>query len=197
MSRSSRIGFVPALDAGQQAALRGLYRRFGPDEAQAIAAWDRRVNHDVKAVEYWLRERVQALGLAVWSEAIHWALTSEDVNNIAYALLVREARDMVLVPALRDIYVVLREAAQVSADTAMLARTHGQPATPTTLGKELNVWAHRLHRAIGVLTGVPVSGKLNGATGDYAAHVAAMPEIDSDLLQPGVSKIPGSLSRRC
>jgi len=178
LSRSPRIGFVPPLDAGQQGALRGLYRRFGPDEAQAIAAWDHRVNHDVKAVEYWLREQLQALGLAQWSEAIHWALTSEDINNIAYALLVREARDKVLVPALRDVYSALREAAQSSADTPMLARTHGQAATPTTLGKELNVWAHRLHRANGALARTPISGKLNGATGDYAAHVAALPDVD-------------------
>lgn len=178
LSRSPRIAFVPALDAGQQGSLRGLYRGFGPDDATAIAAWDRRVNHDVKAVEYWLREQLESLGLDRWSEAIHWALTSEDVNNIAYALLVREARDNVLVPALGELYGLLRQAAHASADTPMLARTHGQPATPTTLGKELNVWAHRLHRAIGVLARIPVSAKLNGATGDYAAHAAALPEVD-------------------
>lgn len=178
LSRSARIDFVPSLDAGQQGALRNVYRAFGPDDAAAIAAWDRRVNHDVKAVEYWLREQFEVLGLARWSEAIHWALTSEDVNNIAYALLVREARDKVLLPASRDIYAALRDAAQAYADTPMLARTHGQPATPTTLGKELNVWAHRLNRANGILARVPVSAKLNGATGNYAAHFAALPDVD-------------------
>ena len=83
LARSPRIPFVPTLDAAQQGGLRALYRQFTPDDAAAVAAWDRRVNHDVKAVEYWLRERLEALGLGAWSEALHWALTSEDDNNLA------------------------------------------------------------------------------------------------------------------
>lgn len=178
LARSPRIPFVPPLDAAQQAALRVLYRQFSAEDAEAIAAWDKRVNHDVKAVEYWLREKLAALDMAAWNEALHWALTSEDVNNLAYALLVRGARDHVLAPKLRDIYVMLREMAQEFADLPMLARTHGQAATPTTLGKELNVFAHRLGNANDGLARMVITGKLNGATGTYAAQVAALPAVD-------------------
>jgi len=178
LSRSPRISFVAPLDAAQQATLRALYRQFSGDDAAAIAAWDRRVNHDVKAVEYWLRERLTELGLDAWNEALHWALTSEDVNNLAYGLLIREARDHVLVPAVRDIYILLRELAVEYAELPMPARTHGQPATPTTLGKELNVFAHRLGKANDTLARIVLTGKLNGATGTFAAHVAALPDVD-------------------
>jgi adenylosuccinate lyase len=178
LARSPRIAFVKPLDPGRQGQLRALYRQFSPDDAAAIAEWDRRVNHDVKAVEYWLRERLRELGLADWNEALHWALTSEDVNNLSYALLVRGARDQALVPTISRIYQALRELAGEYAETPMLARTHGQPATPTTLGKELNVFAHRIGHANDALVHVPITGKLNGATGDYAAHVAALPEVD-------------------
>jgi adenylosuccinate lyase len=169
LARSPRVPFVAALDTAQQGALRNLYRQFGPDEAAAIDSWDKRVNHDVKAVEYWLRERLTALGLEGWNEAIHWALTSEDVNNLSYALLVREARDKVIAPAIRDIYVALRELAMAHADLPMLART---------LGKEINVFAHRLGRANEQLTRIALTGKLNGASGSYAAQHAALPEMD-------------------
>ncbi len=178
LARSPRIPFVKSLDAAEQGALRALYRQFGAAEAAAVAAWDRRVNHDVKAVEYWLREQLTALGLAAWSEALHWALTSEDVNNLAYGLLVRGARDHILLPALRDIYISLRDLATAYADLPMLARTHGQPATPTTFGKEMNVFAQRLGRANDVVNRIVLTGKLNGASGTYAAHVAALPEVD-------------------
>lgn len=178
LARSPRIAFVAPFDPAQQAALRTLYRQFSADDAAAIAAWDRRVNHDVKAVEYWLREQLSALSLDAWHEAIHWALTSEDVNNLAYALLVRAARDKVLVPAIRDIYMMLRDLATEFADTPMLARTHGQAATPTTLGKEFNVFAHRLGRANDAVNRLLLTGKLNGASGTYAAHVAALPDVD-------------------
>ncbi|WP_043097254.1 adenylosuccinate lyase [Kallotenue papyrolyticum] len=178
LARSPRIPFVPPLDAAQQGALRNLYRQFSAEDAAAIAAWDRRVNHDVKAVEYWLRERLAALELQAWSEALHWALTSEDVNNLAYAILLREARNQVLAPAIHDIYLALRDLALAYAELPMLARTHGQPATPTTLGKELNVFAHRLHRASDQLNRIRLTGKLNGATGSFAAQRAALPDVD-------------------
>jgi adenylosuccinate lyase len=178
LARTPAVQFVAPLDTAQQARLRALYRQFGSEDAAAVAAWDRRVNHDVKAVEYWLRERLVEQALDAWSEAVHWGLTSEDVNNLAYALLVREARDNVLVPTIRDIYVRLRELAVTYAELAMLARTHGQPATPTTLGKELNVFAHRIGRANDALARIELTGKLNGATGTYAAQVAALPEVD-------------------
>lgn len=178
LARTPAVQFVAPLDTAQQARLRALYRQFGPQDAAAVAAWDRRVNHDVKAVEYWLRERLAEQELDAWSEAVHWALTSEDVNNLAYALLIREARDKVLVPAVRDIYVRLRELALSYADLPMLGRTHGQPATPTTLGKELNVFAHRIGHVNDTLARVELTGKLNGATGTYAAQVAALADVD-------------------
>jgi adenylosuccinate lyase len=178
LSRAPSIAFVQALTPAQQGQLRARYRQWSPDAAAAIAAWDRRVNHDVKAVEYWLREELTSIGLEDWLEAVHWGLTSEDVNNLAYALLLRDARDVVIVPALRHIEARLRELALRYAETALLARTHGQAATPTTLGKEMNVFVHRLHRAIDAIAGVSLTGKLNGATGDYAAHHAALPDVD-------------------
>ncbi|NTU78944.1 MAG: adenylosuccinate lyase [Chloroflexales bacterium] len=178
LSRAPSVGFVPPLEPHQQAALRLLYRQFSDDDARAIAAWDRRVNHDVKAVEYWLREQLDRLGLSQWNEAVHFALTSEDVNNLAYGLLVREARDLVLLPALGKILERLRDLADAEAATPMLARTHGQPATPTTFGKEVNVFFSRLRRANADILGVKLTGKLNGATGTFAAQVAALPKVD-------------------
>ncbi|HMQ29851.1 MAG TPA: adenylosuccinate lyase [Chloroflexaceae bacterium] len=177
LSRAPSVNFVPPLDPAQQAALRALYRQFGDDDALAIAAWDRKVNHDVKAVEYWLRERLDGLGLGPWKEAVHFALTSEDVNNLAYGLLTREARDLAILPALARILERLRELADAEAATPMLARTHGQPATPTTFGKELNVFFARLRRANADIIAVKLTGKLNGATGTFAAQHAALPKV--------------------
>ena len=178
LARAPSVSFVESLSVQQQGALRALYRQWSPDSASAVAAWDRRVNHDVKSVEYWLREQLSELGLGAWQEAVHWGLTSEDVNNLAYALLLQEARDQVVIPALRDVEAHLRALALQHAQTPLLARTHGQPATPTTLGKEMNVFVHRLHRAVDALASVALTGKLNGATGTYAAQVAALPNVD-------------------
>lgn len=178
LARTSSIPFVASLTPQQQGDLRTLYRQFSDADAAAIAAWDRRVNHDVKAVEYWLREQLAARGMQAWSEAVHFALTSEDVNNLAYALLLREARDLVLLPLIGELHAALREMAQQQARTAMLARTHGQPATPTTFGKEVAVFAARLEYALNELTAIRLTGKLNGATGTFSAHVAAYPQVD-------------------
>ena len=144
LTRARDVTFVPKLSVQAATELRGLYRAFSMEDAEAIAEWDRKVNHDVKAVEYWLRERMDKLGLGEWKEAIHFALTSEDINNLAYALMLREARDLVLLPALGDLGAVLHELALREAATPMPARTHGQPATPTTLGKEVAVFLARL-----------------------------------------------------
>jgi adenylosuccinate lyase len=178
LSRAPSVGFVPPLDPHQQAELRQLYRRFTDDDARAIAAWDRKVNHDVKAVEYWLREQLDRLELGRWKEAVHFALTSEDVNNLAYGLMAREARDQALLPALGSILERLRGLADAEAGTAMLARTHGQPATPTTFGKEANVFFMRLRRATNEVRDIKLTGKLNGATGTFAAQYAALPKVD-------------------
>jgi len=178
LARSPRVEFVPAFDAAQQAGLRALYRQFSDADALAISAWDRKVNHDVKAVEYWLRERLDDLGLGKWKEVVHFAITSEDVNNLTYGLLIRDARDTVLLPALGMIEARLRELALGEAASPMLARTHGQPATPTTFGKEMNVFLARLRRAVADVGGIKLTGKLNGASGTFAAHVAALPDVD-------------------
>ncbi|MDZ4722085.1 MAG: adenylosuccinate lyase, partial [Roseiflexaceae bacterium] len=178
LSRSRNIGFIPAIDAQQIGGLRALFRSFSDADAAAIAAWDRKVNHDVKAVEYWLREKLDDLGMAAWKEAIHFGLTSEDVNNLAYALMIRDARDMILVPAMGQVLAELEQLAFREAATPMLARTHGQPATPTTFGKEMAVFAARLRRAINRVSNTKLTGKLNGATGTFAAHHAALPQID-------------------
>jgi adenylosuccinate lyase len=178
LTRARGIDFVQPLDAQATGRLRDLYRAFGPEEAQAIAAWDRRVNHDVKAVEYWLREKLDGFELGAWKEAVHFALTSEDVNNLAYALMVREARDLVLVKAIGEILTMLHDIALAEAATPMLARTHGQPATPTTFGKEIAVFVERLRRAQLGIAAVKLTGKLNGATGTFAAHQAALPGVD-------------------
>jgi adenylosuccinate lyase len=178
LTKAREITFVPKLDPQAIAELRGLYRAFRPEDAEAIAGWDRKVNHDVKAVEYWLRERLDALGLGAWKEAVHFALTSEDINNLAYALIVREARDLALLPTITELGRELQRQALGEAATAMLARTHGQPATPTTLGKESAVFVARLRRAQATVTNVKLTGKLNGATGTFGAHAAALPKLD-------------------
>lgn len=178
LTKARGVAFVPQLSGQAAIELRGLYRAFRPEDAEAIAAWDRKVNHDVKAVEYWLREQLDKLGYGEWKEAVHFALTSEDINNLAYALLLREARDLALEPVLNDLGVALRELSLAEAPAPMLARTHGQPATPTTLGKEIAVFVARLRRAQTVLAQVQLTGKLNGATGTFGAHAAALPKVD-------------------
>ena len=178
LTRARDVTFVPKLEAQAVAELRGLYRSFRAEDAEALAAWDRKVNHDVKAVEYWLREQLDKLGLGAWKEAVHFALTSEDVNNLAYGLMLREARDLVMLPALNELGAQLHALAIGQSETAMLARTHGQPATPTTLGKEIAVFVARLRRAHVALAQVQLTGKLNGATGTLAAHAAALPDVD-------------------
>lgn len=169
---------VANLEPNQVDALRALYRHFGPDDAAAIAAHDARVNHDVKAVEYWIRDRLDALQLGHLKEMVHFGLTSEDVNNLAYALMVREARDTVMSPAIGSVMNHLHALSLEEATTVMPARTHGQIATPTTFGKEMAVILARLQRARDTLNAIPLTGKLNGATGTLAAHVVAMPDVD-------------------
>ncbi|MFP8954666.1 adenylosuccinate lyase [Natrialbaceae archaeon A-arb3/5] len=165
--------------------LRGLYTNFAEEDAQLIkkleteghAGFDA-TNHDVKAVEYFVRHRLsEDSDASAW---IHFGLTSEDVNNLAHRLLVRDAVEAVLLPALFDVQNTLAEMAREHRDLSMLARTHGQPATPTTFGKEMAVYASRLGRTTGRIRQATdeLSGKLGGASGTYAAHVAAYPDVD-------------------
>ena len=168
----------PPSDAARR-FLEDLYRRFTVEDAAAIKRIERRTNHDVKAVEYWIKERMaQVEELAPLREFVHFACTSEDINNLAYALLVKRARDEVLLGLLDAVLGRLREGAHAWAEVPMLARTHGQPATPTTMGKEWAVFAQRLARVREAIATAPVPGKINGATGAFQAHVVACPEVD-------------------
>ena len=174
---------VTPFSADIRAALAQACDGFSIDDAARIKAIERTTNHDVKAVEYWLKERFAGLAeVAKVGEFIHFACTSEDINNLAYGVMLTNARAEVLLPALRGIAGVLRTLAHHHAAVPMLSRTHGQPATPTTLGKEMaNVYA-RLERQIAAIERVPLKGKANGAVGNYNAHVVAYPDVEWERL---------------
>ncbi|MBQ6299905.1 MAG: adenylosuccinate lyase [Bacteroidales bacterium] len=158
--------------------LRTLYGDFTTEDAARIKEIESRTNHDVKAVEYFLKERFADLGLARFSEFIHFGLTSQDINNTATPLSLKEALVEVYVPALRELMGMLSERATLWADVPMLAHTHGQPASPTRLGKELDVFIVRLKEQLRQLEARPYPGKFGGATGNLNAHHAAFPDID-------------------
>jgi adenylosuccinate lyase len=170
----------PSLGAvGEKAeALRAIYRNFGDSDAQAIKDIEKVTNHDVKAVEYFLKEKFDQMGLADLKEFIHFGLTSQDINNTSVPLSMKECHDEVLLPAYRHILTMLDERAEEWKDIPMLAHTHGQPASPTTLGKEWGVFAYRLRRQIEELERIPFTAKFGGATGNFNAHLVAFPEID-------------------
>lgn len=161
-------------------ALSSLYEPdvFTPQEAQRVKDIERVTNHDVKAVEYYLKEKFDAFGLQKFKEFIHFGLTSQDINNTAVPMSLKEAVGDVIAPRVSDLIEKLEQMAEEWTDIAMLAKTHGQPASPTTLGKEIKVFAYRLRKQIEALGNVPYSGKFGGATGNFNAHCAAYPEID-------------------
>jgi len=161
------------------ADLAGLLKEFSERDAEHIKNIEAETNHDVKAIEYWLKGKLgDNAEVQRALEFIHFACTSEDINNLSYALMVRESRDAVMLPRLDEIVEALKRLAHRHAGLAMLSRTHGQAATPTTLGKEMANFAYRLERARGRIAAVPVLGKANGAVGNYNAHVAAYPGFD-------------------
>ncbi len=173
------ISELAPLNAEQQAVLTRLVEHFGPDDAVRVKTIERTINHDVKAVEYFLKEQVaDHVTLTAASEFFHFACTSEDINNLAHALMLHGARAEVLLPALDAIIGRLREMAHKMAYIPMLARTHGQAATPTTLGKELANVVYRLSQQREQLAAVRCYGKMNGAVGNYNAHRAAYPRVD-------------------
>ena len=179
LAREGLLDPLSSLDDTQLVRIEAIGLSFSVADAQRIKTIEQTTNHDVKAVEYFLRERLQAEGFdEAVGECVHFACTSEDINNLAYALMLRAARAEVLIPALNDIETALRAAAGRYADLAMLSRTHGQAATPTTLGKEFANFAVRLARQREGLEQVAILGKLNGAVGNYNAHFVTLPDTD-------------------
>ena len=166
-------------------ALDALTRHFAEAHAARVKAIEGEINHDVKAVEYYLRERLDGLPeLRAHRELVHFGCTSEDINNLSYALMLKAARAEVLLPAMDELIEALRALAHRHADRSMLARTHGQAASPTTLGKEMAVFVARLERQREAVAGVEVRGKMNGAVGNYNAHLSACPDLD----WPGIAE---------
>ena len=179
LAANPSIGEIPPLSASARARLESIEHDFSPRDAAAIRAIEARTNHDVKAVEYWLKDRfAEQPELASAQEFIHFACTSEDINNLAYALMLRDTRERILLPEMDRLIGELRQWAGRHADQPMLARTHGQPATPTTLGKELANVGQRLVLERDALSRIEIRGKANGAVGNFAAHVASYPEVD-------------------
>src|SRR5690606_9274783 len=178
---------LPAFTANAKAALKDLVANFSESDAARIKEIEKTTNHDVKAVEYWLKERVaDNAELAVAAEFIHFACTSEDINNTSHALMLTRAREQFIVPRLTELCEHLKFLSRQFADQPLLARTHGQPASPTTLGKEFANVAARLERAIAAVHAVVPLAKMNGATGNYNAHLSAYPDIDWPAFSAGV-----------
>jgi len=174
---------VPAFSADAIRFLRELGENFDASSAAEVKAIEATTNHDVKAVEYWIKRQLAAHAeLAHVSEFVHFACTSEDINNLAYALMLKDAREGVMVAALTRVLGMLSKLAHDHAELAMLSRTHGQTASPTTLGKEIRNISARIERQFRQLEAQPLLGKINGAVGNYNAHVIAYPEVDWPLL---------------
>ncbi|WP_448656782.1 adenylosuccinate lyase [Microbacterium lacticum] len=167
-----------ALTDAQKESLRALYRDFGQAEIDWLAEKEAVTRHDVKAVEYLVRDRLASLGLDAIAELTHFACTSEDINSASYALTVKRAVENVWLPKLRAVIAALSDLAREHRDAAMLSRTHGQPATPSTMGKELAVFAWRLGRVADQIEAGEYLAKFSGATGTWSAHVVAAPDVD-------------------
>ncbi|CND10498.1 adenylosuccinate lyase [Yersinia pseudotuberculosis] len=179
LAACAEIKEVPAFDANANAYLDKIVQEFNEQDAQRIKTIERTTNHDVKAVEYFLKEKVESHpALHAVSEFIHFACTSEDINNLSHALMLQTARQDVLLPAWRQIIDSIKALAHQYRDLPLLSRTHGQPATPSTIGKELANVAYRMERQFRQLTQVEILGKINGAVGNYNAHIVAYPEVD-------------------
>ncbi len=175
----AKLPDFPSFSANAEAVLLKLVADFSDVDAERIKAIEAVTNHDVKAVEYWMKEKVVGHAeLEKASEFIHFACTSEDINNTSHGLMLKGAREEVILPKLRELLTALTYLAVANADVPMLSRTHGQPASPTTLGKEMANVAMRLQRAIANIERVPLLGKMNGAVGNYNAHLSAYPDVD-------------------
>ena len=169
---------LSSFDISKFNELRKIYEDFSSEDALHIKEIERTTNHDVKAVEYFIKEKFDALGLKTFKEFIHFGLTSQDINNTAIPLSIKEAVNDIYVPLYQDLLKRLEELVTEWSDVSMLARTHGQPASPTRLGKEIEVFVVRLKEQFNLLNDIPSAAKFGGATGNYNAHKVAYPEID-------------------
>lgn len=170
---------VPAFSSEANDLLNGIIDNFGIPDAERVKEIERTTNHDVKAVEYYLKEKIAGSSeIEAVSEFIHFACTSEDINNLSHGLMLQEGRDQTLLPLMEKVINAINDLAHQHADKPMLSRTHGQPASPTTLGKEMANVVHRLKRQHEQVKGVQLMGKINGAVGNYNAHLSAYPEVD-------------------
>lgn len=179
LAAEPKIVEVPPFDEAVLAEIDDVIAGFSLEDAAAVKAIEATTNHDVKAIEYWLKERFAGVpAVSAVSEFIHFACTSEDINNLSHALMLREARDEVLLPKLAEVSDKLRSLAHELAAVPMMSRTHGQPATPTTLGKEVANVLYRLERQAKQLSAQEFLGKINGAVGNYNAHMVAYPDVN-------------------
>ena len=179
LAGNESITEVPAFDHRTNALLDGIVQHFNVEEAQRVKNIERTTNHDVKAVEYFLKEKIQGnTTLEAVNEFFHFACTSEDINNLSYAMMLKSGRDTVMIPVMDDIIHNLTALAHEFAGQPMLSRTHGQTASPTTVGKELANVVHRLRQQRNEAADVVILGKINGAVGNYNAHLVAYPEVD-------------------
>ena len=178
LSEEPAVGGVREFASAEVSALHSLASEFSEADAERVKAIERTTNHDVKAVEYWLKEKLAGTSLEDVREWLHFACTSEDINNLAHALMLKGGLENVWLPKAEELISSVAAMARPLASAPMLARTHGQPATPTTLGKELAVFVHRWRRQLNQLEKQEFLGKLNGATGTFGAHLAAYPAAD-------------------
>lgn len=179
LAQEPKIAEVPIFSSDANEQLDAIIENFSVADAESVKAIEATTNHDVKAVEYFLKQRTESINeVKAASEFFHFACTSEDINNLSYALMLKDARQDVVLPVFAEVIATINELANDNAGLAMLARTHGQPASPTTLGKEMRNVVARLERQVEQIKAVSILGKINGATGNYNAHVAAYPEVD-------------------
>ena len=179
LAAAPEISELPPLSETARADLDDLINLFSLQDALAIKEIESTTNHDVKAVEYFIRDRFQSLpALQPYDEFIHFACTSEDINNLSYALMIAQARNTVMIPTMTAVVDAIEALAITFADVPMLSRTHGQTASPTTLGKEMANVVYRLERQLQQLKAVPILGKINGAVGNFNAHLSAYPNVD-------------------
>lgn len=182
LSAEKGIPELPAFTDKEIKLLEDIIKKFDEKEAEKVKEIEKTTNHDVKAVEYYIKGKLERTSLAKHSEFIHFACTSEDINNLAYGLMLKDARDQVMLPKMKELLKTLMNLAKKWKATPLLSLTHGQPATPTTIGKEFLVVAKRLERQIKLLEKQEILGKLNGATGNFNAHLSAYPKVKWDLL---------------